>query len=238
MWTWCIQHEGTCAKAPIAAHCCHCSLGSTTHADFAKALIWLWSWTNHQTVTNVLVFCDHLVKAHHSLHDPWPNCEVLLLNFYGRDTSQYLEIQPSSWAIKAPIVRVTSVKGCMSSSWAYRRLGLHSYHAQTNMDNLMQAHQMPMHMIGKLSKDWKADRPRHLPELVPAYYSTRSAITRYSPHYLMFRCQTTLYPFTSTSLSILGIEKCWHVSTNYIAELCEWLWEAFKEVQDTRAVHC
>ena len=45
---------------------------------------------------------------------------------------------------------------------------------------------MLMHMIGKLSKDWKADWPMHLPELVNAYNSTRSAITGYSPHYLMF----------------------------------------------------
>ena len=59
------------------------------------------------------------------------------------------------------------------------------YHAQTN--GLVEwAHQMLMHMVGKLSKDWKTDWPRHLPELVHAYNSMRLAITRYSPHYLIF----------------------------------------------------
>ena len=43
-----------------------------------------------------------------------------------------------------------------------------------------------MQMIGKLSKDWKADWPKHLLELVHAYNSMRLAVTGYSLHYLMF----------------------------------------------------
>ena len=39
---------------------------------------------------------------------------------------------------------------------------------------------MLMCMIGKLSKDNKADWAKHLPELVHAYNSMRSAITGYS----------------------------------------------------------
>ena len=45
---------------------------------------------------------------------------------------------------------------------------------------------MIMHMIGKLEEDKKANWPSHLAEIVHAYNSTRSAVTRYSPHYLMF----------------------------------------------------
>ena len=43
-----------------------------------------------------------------------------------------------------------------------------------------------MHMIGKLGEDKKADWPSHLAEIVHAYNATQSAVTRYSPHYLMF----------------------------------------------------
>ena len=51
------------------------------------------------------------------------------------------------------------------------------YHAQTN-GQVEQAHQMLMHMIGKLDTEWKADWPKHLPTLVHAYNSIRSATTR------------------------------------------------------------
>ena len=48
------------------------------------------------------------------------------------------------------------------------------------------SHQMIMHMIGKLGEDKKADWPSHLAEIVHAYNATQSAVTGYSPHYLMF----------------------------------------------------
>ena len=43
-----------------------------------------------------------------------------------------------------------------------------------------------MHMIGKLGEDKKANWPSHLDEIVHAYNATRSIVTGYSPHYLMF----------------------------------------------------
>ena len=45
---------------------------------------------------------------------------------------------------------------------------------------------MVIKMIGKLSQDEKANWPKHLPELIQAYNGMRSAITGYSPHYLLF----------------------------------------------------
>ena len=59
------------------------------------------------------------------------------------------------------------------------------YHPQTN-GLVERSHQMIMCMIGKLGEDKKADWPSHLAEIVHAYNATRSAVTRYSPHYLMF----------------------------------------------------
>ena len=47
-------------------------------------------------------------------------------------------------------------------------------------------HQMIMCMIGKLGEDKKADWPSHLAEIAHSYNSTQSAVTVYSPHYLMF----------------------------------------------------
>ena len=41
-------------------------------------------------------------------------------------------------------------------------------------------------MIGKLEDEHKGQWPRHLSKLTHAYNSTRSAVTGYSPHFLMF----------------------------------------------------
>ena len=63
-----------------------------------------------------------------------------------------------------------------------------AYHAQCN-GQVEHFHQMLFHIIGKLACNKKAQWEQHLPELLQAYNSTRSAVTGYSPHYLMFgRC--------------------------------------------------
>ena len=46
--------------------------------------------------------------------------------------------------------------------------------------------QMIIHMIGKLEEDRKACWSEHLPELLMAYNATCSAVTGYSPYYLLF----------------------------------------------------
>ena len=56
------------------------------------------------------------------------------------------------------------------------------YHAQTN-GQVERMNQTIIHMIGKLEEDRKACC---LPELLLAYNATRSAVTGYSPYYLLF----------------------------------------------------
>ena len=63
-----------------------------------------------------------------------------------------------------------------------------AYHPQCN-GQVEHFHQMLFRMIGKLALDKKVQWEQHLPELLQAYNSMISAITGYSPHYLMFgRC--------------------------------------------------
>ena len=59
------------------------------------------------------------------------------------------------------------------------------YHAQTN-GQVERMNQMIICMIGKLEEDRKACWSKHLPELLLAYNATRSAVTGYSPYYLLF----------------------------------------------------
>ena len=61
-----------------------------------------------------------------------------------------------------------------------------AYHPQCN-GQVERFHQMLFRMIGKLALDKKVQWEQHLPELFQVYNSTRSAVTGYSPHYLMFR---------------------------------------------------
>ena len=58
-------------------------------------------------------------------------------------------------------------------------------HAQTN-GQVECMNQMIIHMIGKLEEGRKACWSEHLPELLLAYNATRSAVTGYSPYYLLF----------------------------------------------------
>ena len=102
------------------------------------------------------------------------------------------------------------------------------YYAQTN-EQVEWAYQTLMHMIGKLSKDKKTDWLRHLPELVHAYNSMRSAIIRNSPCYLMFGCQPCL-PINFYFSTVRSMKKHQYVD-NYIAELHECLQGTFKGVQ-------
>ena len=59
------------------------------------------------------------------------------------------------------------------------------YHAQTN-GQVEHMNQTIIRMNGKLEEDKKACWSEHLLELLLAYNATRSAVTRYSPYYLLF----------------------------------------------------
>ena len=58
------------------------------------------------------------------------------------------------------------------------------YHAQTN-GQVEGMNQTIIHMIGKLEEDKKTCWSKHLPELLMAYNATCSAVTGYSPYYLL-----------------------------------------------------
>ena len=66
-----------------------------------------------------------------------------------------------------------------------QKLRTSPYHAQTN-GQVERMNQAIIHMIGKLEEDRKACWSEHLPELLMAYNATRSAVTGYSPYYLLF----------------------------------------------------
>ena len=82
-----------------------------------------------------------------------------------------------------------------------------AYHPQYN-GQVECFHQMLFRMVGKLASDKIAQWEQHLPELLWAYNSTRSVVTGYSPHYLMFgRCPCLPVDFYFTTKSA---HVCYH----------------------------
>ena len=66
-----------------------------------------------------------------------------------------------------------------------QKLRTSPYHAQTN-GQVERMNQTIIRMISKLEEDKKACWSKHLPELLMAYNATCSAVTGYSPYYLLF----------------------------------------------------
>ena len=177
-------------------------------------------------VVNVLVLCDHFMR--HVMADVTPDQTVKTVAKFlwqgyisiFRAPAKFL----SDWGANFESNIISELCELMGI-WKARTL---PYHLQTN-GQVEWAHQTLMWMIGKLGKDQKADCPKHLPEFVHAYNATRLAITRYSPNYLMFGLWPCL-PINFYFPTIVSTEKHQHVG-HYVADLCEWLHEAFKEVQ-------
>ena len=124
----------------------------------------------------------------------------------------------------------------LCSAFGIQKCRTTAYHAQCN-GQVEHFHQTLFRMIGKLSHDKKAQWEQHLPELLQVYNSTRSVVTGYSPHYLMFERHPRLpvnYYFPTVSAYegsrcmpayVMEVRRCFkeayteaHLQTNCEAE--------------------
>ena len=80
---------------------------------------------------------------------------------------------------------VSQVVKDLCKLYGVQKLCTSPHHAQTN-GQVERMNQTIIRMIGKLREDEKACWSEHLSELLSAYNATRSAVTRYSPYYLLF----------------------------------------------------
>ena len=202
-------------SANIADHC-HCSFGVAT-CGFCK----YWDDYGARPTTKCgecFGLLPSLYERHHGLYDPHQTAKTVAkflwqgyLSIFGSPAKIL-----SNWGANFES-NITKELWELMSIWKVRTS---PYHAQTN-GCVEQAHQMLIHMRGKLSREWKVDWPKYLPELVHAYDSTRSAIIGYSPHSLIFGCQ--LHLTINFYFPIMGgMGKHWHVNS-FVAELHQWL---------------
>ena len=108
------------------------------------------------------------------------------------------------------------------------------YHPKTN-GLVERLHQMIMHMIRKLGEEKKLTDHLILVEIAHAYDATRSTVTRYSPHYLMFRWQPRLlvdfvFPTVGSNEAPMREAFAKHVDV-YIASVWHRLRTALQEVK-------
>ena len=101
-----------------------------------------------------------------------------------------------------------------------------SYYAQCN-GQVERFHQMLFCMLGKLTKDKKAQWEKHLPEVLQAYNSTQLAVTSYSLHYLMFRRHPRL--LINFYFPTRGAFKCSHCVPEYVDKIRCCFREAYTE---------
>ena len=93
-----------------------------------------------------------------------------------------------------------------------------------------QAHQTLGRLIGKLEDEYKGQWPRHLSKLTHGYNSTRSTVTGYLPHFLMFRQWPRLpIDFVFPTHKVIGTLR---PVDSYVAELITALRKAFEVAQN------
>ena len=134
-------------------------------------------------VKNVLVMTDHFTRYALAVVTKDQMAKMVVKVFYKRFIAVF----------RAP-AKLLSDRGAnftsalveeLCSAFGIQKCWTMAYHMQCN-GQVEHFHQTLFCMIGKLSCDKKAQWEQHLPELLQAYNSTQSAVTGYSPHYLMF----------------------------------------------------
>ena len=177
----CLQHEGNLTKAPLHPIVATAPL-DLLHVDFTSIETTL-EPNQLPGVANVLVFQDHFMK--HMLAYVTPN--QMAKAFTKFLYQGYISIfgAPARLLSDRGANFMSSVIDELCKSLGITKLLTTPYHPQTN-GLVERLHKTIMTMIRKLGEDKKADWPAHVAEIAHAYNATHSAVTGYSPHYLMF----------------------------------------------------
>ena len=224
--TCCLQYEGGFPKAPL------CPIVATApldllHVDFTSIETTL-EPNQSPRVANVLVFQDHFTKHVLAYVTPDQTAKTIAKFLYGGYISTFGA--PAKFLSNRGASFTSSINEELCKILGTKQLWTMPYHPQTN-GLVERLHQMIMHMIGKLGEDKIADWPSHLAEIVHAYNAMWSAVTGYSPRYLMFGCRPRLpvkfvFPTIGSNEALTKEASPKHVDV-YIASV----WDRLKTTQ-------
>ena len=184
----CIKKCGSCRKyeaAPpvVLMKPLTCSgPGELLHVDFTSIEETV-PLKEEPVIQNVLVLQDHFSKyvVAYVVKDQTARtaAETLRNGYFGLFGAPAYLISDQGKAFTGHIITH------LCELYGAQKLRTLPYHAQTN-GQVEHMNQTIICMTGKLEEDKKACWSKHLPELLLAYNATHSAVTGYSPYYLLF----------------------------------------------------
>ena len=210
----CRKYEAAPPVVPMKPLTCS-GLGELLHVDFTSIEETV-PLKEEPVIWNVLVLQDHFSKyvVAYVVKDQTAHTatETLRNGYFGLFGAPAYLISDQGKAFMGHIISQ------LCDLYGVQKLRTLPYHAQTN-GQVEHMNQMIICMIGKLEEDKKACWSKHLLELLLAYNATCSAVTRYSPYYLLFGRRSripvdylfpTLHdlpPQTKMEVSVVAMQK-------------------------------
>ena len=183
-WPRCCAFEGAIPKAPVCPIRAHTPL-ELVHVDFTTVESTI-ELNKLPSIKNILVIMDQFMCYTLAVVTKDQMAKTIAKVLYERFIMVFGAPAKLLSDQGANITLVLVEELC--TTFGIQKCWTTAYHLQCN-GQVEHFHQMLFRMIAKLASDKKVQWEQHLPELLKAYNSMRSAVTHYSPHYLMFgRC--------------------------------------------------
>ena len=177
----CRKYEAAPPVVPMKPLTCS-GPGELLHVDFTSIEETV-PLKEEPVIRNVLVLQDHFSKyiVAYVVKDQTARTatETLRIGYFGLFGAPAYLVSDQGKAFTGHVITH------LCELYGVQKLTTSPYHAQTN-GQVKCMNQTIIRMIGKLEEDKKACWSEHLPELLMAYNATCSAVTGYSPYYLLF----------------------------------------------------
>ena len=177
----CKKFEATPPVAPLRPLACS-GPGELLHVDFTSIEETV-PLHEELVIRNVMVMQDHFSKyvVAYVVKDQMARtaAEMLRNGYFGLFRAPAYLVSDQGKAFTGHLI------SNLCELYGVQKLRTLPYHAQTN-GQVERMNQTIIRMIGKLEQDKKACWSEHLPEMLAAYNGTHSAVTGYSPYFLLF----------------------------------------------------